>query len=685
MSCFACPNPPSQEAISQALTILQNSIHYENGTVPLKDPLSNACHSQLDYHITALEAAFTAFRTQSDLHVAHLKRYRNTLSPIHKLPTELLSCILLLSIDRRSYTLNALQKLGRVCKAWHKIVSNTPDFWTRIDFNAPPHVLRLFLQKSKNIGLAIECCMSSNDSVLPSKVEDFIEMTHKYSSRWTSFKYRGNATQRIMRNIESVGKEKLRELSVHFLWHYRQSWLFNLPKDAPLERISLTSASLDWTAACTSQLRNLKSLELKDLHMNPPKLQRMIQILEASPKLESLVLVGISQDADDASTSAAHGLLEGAPIHLPELHSLLLKNVPPHFHICFLGRIAAPRCQRLIVDAVPPHLFNVPPSSAHADAPPPRLFDLARPIIRAAPKLCISAHGRLNHIQFVTIPEPLEVSESAQIVHPGLDLTFETDVPMTDLQRVAGFVGAALSPAAIDPDLLGVQQDGEVIVPKPATTQVVIKVGKTWWWDDDQDIVSLPPAALHALHPYLVQLEIGRGVNGTEAVRWLSQPLPTCLSGLSDPASTPPSTLGAVENRFFDPLEAVPGSFPTQGGTDDEEYPCPRLSKVLLKEWTGDPDAIIAFLTNRWQSRARRSAELGRRSLSEDGYSSSGSSSPSASMSSGSGVDSVGPVKLEELSLPNLIPQQLRELYTQGFWKSSRAFRQRRTFYYCPI
>ncbi|KIO32519.1 hypothetical protein M407DRAFT_18572 [Tulasnella calospora MUT 4182] len=667
-----------------ALTTLQSSIHYENGTVPLKDPLSNACHSQLDYHITAIEAAFAAFRTQSDLHVAHLKRHRNTLAPIHKLPTELLSCILLLSIDRRSYNLSALQKLGRVCKAWHKIVGNTPDFWTRIDFNAPPHVLRLFLQKSKNIGLAIECSMSSNDSVLPSKVEDFIEMTHKYSSRWTSFKYKGNATQRIMRNIESVGKEKLRELSVHFLWHYRQSWLFNLPKGAPLERISLTSASLDWTAACTSQLRNLKSLELKDLHMNPPKLQRMIQIMEASPMLESLVLVGISQDADDASTSAAHGLLEGEPIHLPELHSLLLKTVPLHFHICFLGRIAAPRCQRLIVDAVPAHLFNVSTSSADADAPPPRLFDLARPIIRAAPKLCISAHGRLNHIQFATIPEPLEVSDSAQIVRPGLDLTFETDVPMTDLQRVAEFIGAALSPPAVDPDLLGVQQGGEVVVPQPAT-QVIVKAGKTSWWDNDQDIVSLPPAALQALHPYLVQLEIGQGVNGTDAVRWLSQPLPTFLLDPSDPTTTPLSTFGVAETQHFDPLDTVPGAYPTPGGTDDEEYPCPRLSRVLLKEWTGDPDAIITFLINRWQTRVRRSVEVGRGGLSEDGYSSSGSSSPSASISSGSGVDSVGPVKLDELSLPNLIPQQLRELYAQGFWKTSRGFRPRRGPYYCPI
>ncbi|KAG8926861.1 hypothetical protein FRC01_008302 [Tulasnella sp. 417] len=659
-------SPPSQEAISKALTILQNSIHYENGTVPLKDPLSNACHSQLDYHITAIEAAFSAFRAHSDQHVAHLKRHRNSLSLIHNLPTEILSCILLLSIDRRSYALSALQKLGRVCKAWHKIVGSTPDFWTRIDFNAPPHVLRLFLQKSKNIGLAIECSMPSNDSVLPSKVEDFIEMTHKYSSRWTSFKYRGNATQRIMRNIESAGKEKLRELSVHFLWHYRQSWLFNLPKDAPLERISLTSASLDWTAACTSQLRNLKSLELKDLHMNPPKLQRMIQILEASPKLESLVLVGISQDADDATTSAAHGLLEGAPIHLPELHSLLLKNVPPHFHLCILGRIAAPRCQRLIVDAVPPHLFNVPSSDADAEAPPPRLFDLARPIIRAAPKVCISAHGRLNHIQFVTLPEPLEVSESSQIVHPGLDLTFETDVPMTDLQRVAEFVGAALSPAAIDPDLSGAQQGGEVVIFQPAT-QAVVKAGKTSWWDEDQDIVSLTPATLHALHPYLVELGIGRGVNGTDAVRWLSQPLPACLPGPSDPTTTPLSPFGATEALNLDAIEVVPGAYPTQGGTDDEEYPCPRLSKVHLKEWAGDSDAIIAFLTNRWQPRARRSMEIGRRSLSDDGYSSSGSSSPSVSISSGSAVDSVGPVKLEELSLPSPIPQQLKDVYDQGF------------------
>ncbi|KAG9019575.1 hypothetical protein FRB90_000483, partial [Tulasnella sp. 427] len=510
MSCFACPNPPSQEAIQQALTILQNSIHYENGTVPLKDPLSNACHSQLDYHITAIEAAFSAFKSQSDLHVAHLKRYRNTLSPVHKLPNELLSTILLLSFDHRNYTLHTLQRLARVCKAWHKIVSNTPSFWTRINFDAPPHVLRLFLHKSKSSGLAIECCTSSSDSVLPSKVEDFVEMTHKYAPRWTSFKYKGNATQRIMRNIESAGKEKLRELSVHFSWHYRQSWLFNLPKDAPLERISLTSASLDWTAACKSQLRNLKSLELKDLHMNPPKLHLMVEILTASPELESLVLVGITTDSDDASASLANGLLEPtAPaIHLSELHSLLLKNVPAHFHTCFLSRIVAPRCRRLIDDAVPPQLFAIPAEESSAQQEP-RLFDLlTRPIIRASPKLVISAQERLNHIRLVTNPEP---SDEASF-RPGVDLTFETDVPMTDLLRISQFVGAALSPPF----------DEEHINSGP---QVIVKAGKMWWWDDDQDVVILPPAALEALHPYLVHLEIGRGVNGTQAVHWLAQPL----------------------------------------------------------------------------------------------------------------------------------------------------------------
>lgn len=105
----------------------------------------------------SLEIVLRAFTRQIQTRVAACNRKRNSITPFHSLPTEIIGDVFSLSFDNlyaRSYDFGALHKLASVSHAWWQIVKTHPQLWACISLSRPETV-PLMLQRSGTLPLSI--------------------------------------------------------------------------------------------------------------------------------------------------------------------------------------------------------------------------------------------------------------------------------------------------------------------------------------------------------------------------------------------------------------------------------------------------------------------------------------------------------------------------------------------------
>jgi hypothetical protein len=160
----------------------------------LSQAISDAKQDISDYEedIRSLEGLLSGFRRKREELKQYVERCRAYLSPIRKLPTEIMGEVFLYYQDlHRSgrddgefkeplcdpYSSNSHVTalfLGSKCKLWHSISLSTPRLWSRFSLvldrdNALSHLLRIYLLRSKNTPLSFDLTiykgygMSSND------------------------------------------------------------------------------------------------------------------------------------------------------------------------------------------------------------------------------------------------------------------------------------------------------------------------------------------------------------------------------------------------------------------------------------------------------------------------------------------------------------------------------------------
>ncbi|KAG8905526.1 hypothetical protein FRC00_013206 [Tulasnella sp. 408] len=157
------PAAPPPEAVDQALTILIDAMGQgEPGDKDSNQESLKPDVNRLDRLAWCYQVASEALQRVAQTRVTRLRRQRNALLPINRLPPELLAGILLESVNNRRPRIWALQELAQVTWRWWQIVKAEPQFWTYI---CPPlECVELQIRKAGVLPLHLDWTADSNVS-----------------------------------------------------------------------------------------------------------------------------------------------------------------------------------------------------------------------------------------------------------------------------------------------------------------------------------------------------------------------------------------------------------------------------------------------------------------------------------------------------------------------------------------
>lgn len=260
--------------------------------------------------------------------VIALKTLRNTLSPISKLPIEILCQIFYFSQEKPSYSLFNWIKITYVCRQWRTVALNSPNLWTNLPLGYGKWA-SVMLERSKRANLTVKV-----DFMNPRhNTRKHLESAFQHADRFRILSLEnGDAT--VLRDLLSKLPKSAPRLHslVLSVSAYRSSYY---------ETLSAYTDVCDLPEAMLCETENLRSVELKscnpcwDSHLFSslshlkidrvssaarPSTKQFSEMLKRMPNLESLELF-------DAIPVESSGSAQET-IHLSGLHYLSLSSLP---------------------------------------------------------------------------------------------------------------------------------------------------------------------------------------------------------------------------------------------------------------------------------------------------------------------------------------------------------------------
>lgn len=287
---------------------------------------------------------------------------------IHRLPLEVLAISLYLDIRGRWENEESLRdrrmQLSKVCFYWSQVLVSFPQLWG--DLSHEQGDVRIALARSKATSLSIACRVTFLDRSERAIVERFLQLASGHSDRWCAVWFKVFHTARTVGRCLELPTPKLKDISVVFESHTTAHHYINLhPDGSTLRHVNLERTRLPWES---DRLRNLRSLELRQLENGLPSLVDLQAVLRTSPLLERLALCDMKGDVGDEPR-------DHNPIHLRSLRSFLIGRVPSALTEFIIRAIHPERLSSLIVlDSKHSH-FDVVGPYAH-------LFRLGMPLLR---------------------------------------------------------------------------------------------------------------------------------------------------------------------------------------------------------------------------------------------------------------------------------------------------------------
>lgn len=304
--------------------------------------------SKLDDQIAALHGLSAELVSR----ITQLREYRNSMSPIHRLPVEALTEIFtyyLLEYKPRHFP--PLCRLARVCRSWATVVHGYARFWA---FARREERLEMVERAvARSAGATLEVTWKNNfpeaDSQPRRDAGAFWSVLNEHVSRWRWVVIQVRDQKDVkpllrLGTLESKTAIKLEWLKVHVTDLVRPIVLDLFGGEAPnLKTISLCGvASRSWNSGL---FRGLHSLSLAELRVSAPSLKEIMQFIRQSPHLTCLTLERLHV------TDHALPLETDAVIHLDKLQTLRLQTMSRPVIAHILSSIRAPLCVHF--DCVP--------------------------------------------------------------------------------------------------------------------------------------------------------------------------------------------------------------------------------------------------------------------------------------------------------------------------------------------
>ncbi|KAG8904508.1 hypothetical protein FRB99_001641 [Tulasnella sp. 403] len=362
--------------------------------------------SELDVDIQALESLQRSIAER----LLHLRRARNSRSPLESLPGELFVNILLWSIDITNWDIKDIQKLAGVSKYWLHTILSTPYFWPVLDLSLGERLLNIISKRNHSAPIAVWC---SPAATIPT--EPFMTSMKQISSRWRTLAFCSDYSDSHLASIESP-TPILRDLFVEFLRGPAPRPI-DLAGGVSLQHVDLSGASLHWNSP---RLTRLRSLRISSIWDNLPTISQLLTILSSSPELRRLVLEDLSWPNSSADADCPDPL--PTPLTLPLLSTFVLRLISRTYCRYLSTNINAPNCKCAVLE-------DAPIDSLIIDTP---LSSLVNQFLDQYPRVVLTYQEANQTLVVSTSPAPLLNADSW--IHwgddtPGLLLTaFATDL-----------------------------------------------------------------------------------------------------------------------------------------------------------------------------------------------------------------------------------------------------------------
>ncbi|KAG8912342.1 hypothetical protein FRC00_004734, partial [Tulasnella sp. 408] len=308
---------PSFSAIEKAVAILLDKGDDSAGTYSF-----TGSELPLEVQVSALESA-----------IKDLQKKRNARVPIHQLPIELFSAILLNSLPQERIIMRVLE-LERVSTYWWDHIRESPSLWA---FAEPGRYLALALERSGNTPIQV---LHPNQWRSGREAEDFADSVGEHAHRWRVLQYAGphisllapyleealpivetidlkSSEQRDdLPSLDIVGGPRLRHLTVHNV-------NFEL-------------------AVIHPSLSNLQTLRIRSPPQPNIPWAALHDVLALCPRLEELCLAKLGTNDDDT------WLAEDSLI-LPNMRTIDLSHVRNTVLSPLLQSARAPLLEKLFI------------------------------------------------------------------------------------------------------------------------------------------------------------------------------------------------------------------------------------------------------------------------------------------------------------------------------------------------
>jgi hypothetical protein len=321
-------------------------------------------------HVSIMEKKMTLLRSR----LIAIKRGRNNLTPLCKIPNEVLVQILL-HIQTSPVREPQHVHHARLCsfthnKHWHDITlvcvhmyetaMSTPELWTYVDLAWPPSRVASYLSRSKSLSLIVNWLVLSDSEKVSTRWEESVPLARSCYARAHAV----NMVQRGMRHHDPQGVEHVIDqpnsaLTVLHVYlgskHYDFSRRLSL--HPALVELSITRARLvrslgDGIDIPIPTLPQLSRLHLSHM-LGDSTLSHLFELLKHNPGLSELVL----SDFNHIPSGDPHPGSHERSVKMPHLRSLIL-IVRPEVICCFMRALSPdlPALEELVVEgALRPH------------------------------------------------------------------------------------------------------------------------------------------------------------------------------------------------------------------------------------------------------------------------------------------------------------------------------------------
>ncbi|KIO27993.1 hypothetical protein M407DRAFT_22762 [Tulasnella calospora MUT 4182] len=346
---------PVFEVVSEEHQQLQNAQSSGAGSEP------KTTTEQLDTQLAEMKHAQHGLLQEP----YRIKRERNALVPLHRLPGEIFVSILLRCaryvIPGSEQENKVLHSLAQVSIYWFDTILTFPSFWDLLALYHPPRFREWVLKRNTSGLFYIECVPSQEETgPVGEKLLSFMKMAAALAERWKQLTFDGEATDEIMELLQSPTPNLDSLLISSWGSPGAGSRMLELGEGRNIQYLDIDNITVPWSS---TRLRGLRGVQIQHISGRLPSLAELHAMLAASPELWWLQLSSWSPSDDGTALASEVTSSHVRPIILPFLTNLILHQIPAEVTHFVLSSITAPTCQCVIAQEVPLPLLNNPASS----------------------------------------------------------------------------------------------------------------------------------------------------------------------------------------------------------------------------------------------------------------------------------------------------------------------------------